>query len=377
MYLPEPGYKRIFVTLLYVLLGAAAVFFAWKYLFIVLIPFLISWILAYFLQRPIIFLKKKCHIPKKLSAIVLILLVIGIISGILFLAFDKLFSELSSIYDYAKANTGEIASSITGTFDKLEKALNRFPLARFFDIEDFGKQLRSTLSTALLNFASSSIEKIPSFITSLVSLVPNLLIFIIILIFSSFYLTSDFANINQFVLTQFNRKITNFMIEFKSIFFNIISKFIKAYILLFFITFLVMFLGLALIRVRFAFVVALIIAIVDLLPILGSGTVLIPWSVVSLISADYSMAIKIILLYIAITFIRQMLQPRIVGDFIGLHPLASLLSMFIGYAVMGIAGMFLFPIVLIILKTMNDNRTIHLWKDPEPQKEEIAKKDKK
>ncbi len=364
MYLPEPGYKRIFVTILYLILGAAALIFAWKYLFVVLIPFLIAWVIAYFLQKPIIFLKKKCRIPKKLSAIILVLLVIGIISGLVFLTIDKLFDELSSLYEFAKNNSKEIASSVTSTFEKLERTINRFPLSRFFDVDDLGAQLRKTALDGLLGFASSSVEKIPSFISSVVSLVPNLIIFVIILIFSAFYLTSDFVRVNQFVLTQFNEKITRFMVEFKSIFFDIITKFIKAYILLFFITFGVMLLGLALIGVRFAFIVALIIAIVDLLPILGSGTVLIPWSVFSLVSGEYSMAIKIILLYIAITFIRQMLQPRIVGDFIGLHPLASLLSMFIGYAVMGITGMFIFPIVLIILKTMNDRGTIRLWKTP-------------
>ncbi len=373
MYLPEPGYKRIFVVILYVLLGAAAAIFAWKYLFIVLIPFLIAWILAYFLQRPIAFLKDKCRIPKKLSAIVLIFLFISIVSGLLILVFDKLFRELSSLYDFAKANTTVIADSITNTFDKVEKAVDKLPLAKFFNVDDLGDKLRQTLSEALFNLASTSVEKIPSFLSSIISLVPNLLIFIIILIFSAFYLTSDFTRINQFVLTQFNQKVTNFMVEFKSIFFNVITKFIKAYILLFFITFAVMFLGLAIIQVRFAFVVALVIAIVDLLPVLGSGTVLIPWSVVSILSGDFSMAIKIILLYVAITFIRQMLQPRIIGDFIGLHPLASLLSMFIGYAVMGIVGMFVFPIVLIILKTMNDNKTITLWKEA-PEIQENPKK---
>lgn len=363
MYLPEPGYKRIFVTLLYVALGFAAFMLSWKYLFIVLIPFGIAWILAYFLQKPIFFLQKKLHIPKKLSAIVLILLIISAVSALLFFVFDKLFDELSSLYDFAKNNSDKISLSLSNAFGKIEKAMNKFPFAKFFEIDNLSEQIKGTVSKSLFDMVSGAVEKIPSFLTGVISLFPKLFIFIIILIFSSFYLTFDFAEINQFFLLQFNKKVNDFMVEFKKIFFNVITNFIKAYLLMFLITFAVMFLGFALMRVKFALTIALIVATVDLLPILGSGTILIPWSILSLVSGKYAFALELIVLYLAITFIRNSLLPRIVGDFIGLHPLASLLSMFLGYAVMGISGMFIFPIVLIILKTMNDNNTIHLWKN--------------
>ncbi len=362
MYLPEPGYKRIFVVLLYVVLGFAALLLSWKYLFIVLIPFSIAWILAYFLQKPIFFLNKKMKIPKKLSAIVLILLIISAVSGLLFFVFDKLFDELSSLYEFAKNNSKEISASLTQTIEKIEKALNKFPFAKFFEIDNFGEQIKETLTKSLLQMATGAVEKIPSFLTNVISLFPKLFIFIIILIFSAFYLTFDFAEINQFFLLQFNKKVNTFMVEFKAIFFNVITKFVKAYLFMFIITFAVMFLGFALMRLKFALIIALIVAVVDLLPILGSGTILIPWSVLSLVSGNYALALELIVLYLAITFIRNSLLPRIIGDFIGLHPLASLLSMFLGYAIMGIAGMFIFPIVLIILKTMNDDNTISLWK---------------
>lgn len=362
MYLPEPGYKRLLVTIMYIILGGAALYFAWKQLFIVFTPFLISWIIAYFLQKPIAFLKSKCKIPEKLSSIVLILLVISTISALIVLIFNKLFSELSSLYAYATSNSDSITQSVLSTFDSFESAIDKFPFTKYFNVENLGDKIRDVASDGLLSVLTTSIEKIPAILTDVVALFPKLLIFIIILIFSSFYLTSDFAGVNQFVLTQFNQKITDFMVEFKRIFFDVISKFIKAYLLLFVITFFVMLIAMALIGIRFAFIVALVIAVVDLLPILGCGTILIPWSIINIFTGNYTLSIELILLYIAITFIKQMLQPRIVGDFIGLHPLASLLSMFLGYAVMGIMGMFVFPVVLIILKTMNDRGTIRLWK---------------
>ena len=355
--------KSIFSLVLYTVLIALAVYVVFKYLLVVVLPFIIAWVLAYLLKKPISFLKEKCKIPKKLSAIILIIIVITIVSALVFFLFNRLFSELTSLYDYAKANSEYLSESVMATVDKLESAVEKLPFSKFFDSEDLSSKIREMLTNSLFNIATNSVEKIPSFLSSVISLVPKLLIFIIILIFSAYYLTFD--DVNKFFLAQFNDKAKHIIVETKGIFFDVVTKFIKAYVILFFVTLGIMFLGLAIIGVRFAFVAALLIAIVDLLPILGSGTVLLPWSVISLISADYAMSIKLVVLYIAITFIRQFLQPRIVGDFIGLHPLASLLSMFAGYAIMGFGGMFLFPLVLIILKTMNDRGTIHLWNNPQ------------
>ena len=117
----------------------------------------------------------------------------------------------------------------------------------------------------------------------------------------------------------------------------------------------------------------MITAFVDILPVLGTGTILIPWGVYMLISGNYFMGIGILILYVIITVIRQILEPKIVGSYVGLYPLVTLMAMYIGTKVMGFFGLFLFPITIILLKKMNDDGHIKLWKTP-PELEAIPEK---
>ncbi|HEX3026964.1 MAG TPA: AI-2E family transporter, partial [Clostridia bacterium] len=105
------------------------------------------------------------------------------------------------------------------------------------------------------------------------------------------------------------------------------------------------------------------IALVDILPVLGTGTVMIPWAIIEMITGDVTMGLSIGVLYGVITLIRNIIEPKLVGYHIGLHPLVTLMAMFIGLSVMGVPGMFLFPITLIILKHMQDTGKIRIWKD--------------
>ncbi len=356
MYLPEKGYKRLFVITFYASLGIIALWFSFKYLTIVIFPLLIAWVLAFYLQKPVDLLYKKLRFPRKLSAVLFIMGALAITVFIFSKIFNGIFSELSSI------NTEKASESVVSFFDSIEKAADKYVPKRFISEEGLSAKLREGALTALVELLTATLERIPSLITSFISFIPRLLIITVIFLFSSFYLTSDYAQINNFVLSQLNSRASRFITEAKAIFFDVISKFLKAYLILYVITFFVMLVGLLLIGVKFAFIMALVIATVDILPILGSGTVLIPWSIVCLFSKDYGMAIKLIVLYLVITFIHQMLQPKLIGATAGIHPLASLFAIFTGYAVMGIFGMFLFPVLLIILKTLNDRGRITLWK---------------
>ena len=121
--------------------------------------------------------------------------------------------------------------------------------------------------------------------------------------------------------------------------------------------------GLLLLRVPHAVLLAALIAVVDILPILGTGTVLIPWIAVSLLGGNTAFAVGLTVLYVVITVVRNILEPRVVSRQIGLHPLATLFFMFLGLrATGGIAGMLLFPVGAIIVKQLQEAGHIHLWK---------------
>ena len=118
------------------------------------------------------------------------------------------------------------------------------------------------------------------------------------------------------------------------------------------LTFVEVFVGLLTIGTRYAFLLAAVVAIVDILPVFGAGTVLIPWAVVSLLMKDYQTGMGLLALYGVITIVRQVAEPRIVGESLGIHPLATLVAMFTGLSLFGLTGMLLGPFVVMIAKEM-------------------------
>ena len=109
-----------------------------------------------------------------------------------------------------------------------------------------------------------------------------------------------------------------------------------------------LFVGLLLLRVPYAFLLALLIAVVDILPVLGTGTIVIPWGIITLILGNFPLGIGLLILYAIITVVRQSLEPRVVGHQIGLHPLITLISMFVGVSLFGFLGLFGLPIAVTV-----------------------------
>ena len=162
----------------------------------------------------------------------------------------------------------------------------------------------------------------------------------------------------------------------KEQFVSTIGKYLRAYGLIIFITFTELFIGFSILGVSYSFIIAMITALVDILPVLGTGTILIPWGVYMIFAGNYFLGIGILVLYVLITVVRQVLEPKIVGSYVGLYPLVTLMAMYIGSKVMGFFGLFLFPIAIILLKKLNDDGHIKLWKIPPEIQNEQEKKSK-
>ena len=112
----------------------------------------------------------------------------------------------------------------------------------------------------------------------------------------------------------------------------------------------------------YALLIALLTAIVDILPVLGTGTVRIPWAAAMLILGNFPLGIGLLILYAIITVVRQMLEPRVVGKQIGLYPLVTLVCMFVGTYLFGFVGLFGLPIIATVLVQLNQSGDIHLFK---------------
>jgi sporulation integral membrane protein YtvI len=182
-----------------------------------------------------------------------------------------------------------------------------------------------------------------------VSFLPNALFTTAVVIIATYYFAIDRVKINSFFLSLFPEKFRPVLKNTRDVLANTVGKYLRAYGLLFFITFGELLLAFIILGIDYSFILALVIALVDFLPVLGTGTVLIPWGIILIVMGNYGLGIGILVTYVIITVVRQVVEPKIVGKFIGLPPIAALASMYIGLNLMGLLGLFLFPLGAIVL----------------------------
>ena len=211
-------------------------------------------------------------------------------------------------------------------------------------------------------------------VISTASKIPGILIAIIVFFIATFFITVDYDRIVLFLKRQLPEGRRDALSKTKALALSTLGKMAKAYFLIICITFTEILIGLSALDLfgvfsgRYKVVISMCIAIVDIFPILGSGTILIPWGIISLLTGNYGLGIGLLVMYIIITVLRQYIEPKLVAGQLGLPPAATLIAMYLGLKIFGVLGIFLLPLTLTILKVLNDDGVIHLWKPSDKNK---------
>jgi len=231
---------------------------------------------------------------------------------------------------------------------------------------DFEKMLRTLLSAAevqlsqfLKTLSTNAAEQIAKFVFE----IPNLLITLTVTIIASFFICIDYDKINIFLLSQLSENARAKFFEIKNVFCKAIWRICYSYLLIFLITFAQLAAGLSLLKVNYALTISAVIAVTDIFPMIGTGTVLIPWAVIEFFNGNQPLALGLVVLYLIITVVRNIVEPKIIGKNIGLHPLLTLVSMYIGLKIGGVFTAMILPFILIIIKHLNDNGAICLYRN--------------
>ncbi len=354
------GFRRSFIINCgYFAIIAALIFVIVKYAVPLLMPFVLALIVAVFLQVPTRFLHRKLHIKKKLCALICALLFfvalaafiswggIELVTGI-----HKLFINLPQFY----SNTVE--PMILDVFSKLET----LEVWNELNLMDLLKNLETQLMDALGGLATSISTKAIAMVTGFAASLPMLFIKTVLFIVSTVFITMDYDKIMGFVVYQMNDRVREIFEETKSYMINVLFVVIRSYLIIMSITFVELSIGLSIIGIDYAILIALCIAIFDILPVLGTGGVMIPWTVISIVLGNFWLALKLFILYVIITIVRNIIEPKIVGSQLGLHPIITLSSMFAGLQVLGGLGLFGFPIGLSLLVHLNKKGVIDILK---------------
>ena len=197
----------------------------------------------------------------------------------------------------------------------------------------------------------------------LTSNLPALLVSFFIWVVASIFLSIDYDKVTAFFQRQIPRRHQNLARDIRELCHTTLFRMLRAYLLLMLLTFAGLSIGFLLLRIPYALPLAALISLMDILPVLGVGTALIPWALAELVLGDFHLFIGLGLLYVVVSLVRNILEPRVVSHQIGLHPLVTLFFMFLGLRATGsLAGMLLFPLVVMIVKQLQDAGKIHLWK---------------
>lgn len=325
----------------------------------VLAPFVIAFIIAWILQKPIDKTVAKTHIPRVVISILFVVLFFALLAlvfgicGTKVLAFLKEFSiNIPDIFaDVIVPKSQEIYNWI----EKKSLASDPSILSILENVYTIMDHQMGAMINKISNMAISGISTV-------VTAVPSLLMKMLITVIATMFMTVDFKSIKSFLAKQIPDKFKSILEDARNYSGHTLFKCFISYIIIILLTFTELWIGLSLLKVPNAIIIAVVIAILDILPILGTGGVLIPWSICSALFGNITLSIGIIFLYLFITVVRNIVEPKLIGKQVGLHPIATLLSMLLGLHIFGFIGLFGFPITLSLLKNLNDRGIIHIFK---------------
>lgn len=274
-----------------------------------------------------------------------------------------------------------IIAVLISAVSKLSKQLPQFYLNTFLP---YSEQISERVLYVLQRFAPSSAISIGelfelfssaaqelvtelsgyflSFVTSFVKRLPRFLIGSVFTIVSSFAISMDYENVTNFIMRQLPPPVRPIIFDVKNFLISCLFRIFKAYAVIMLITFIELSIGLWTLRIQSFWKYAAFISIMDILPVLGSGAVLIPWGIVECITGRSTLGIGLLILCAVIAVVRNIIEPRIIGDSLGLHPAVTLTAMFLGLRAYGIIGMIAAPIIALLIRFLNENGKIRLYK---------------
>ena len=330
-----------------------------KYALPLLAPFVIGFVLAYLLKRPIRFASHKLPNSRKAAAIALVLVFYCTIGLLLALLGIKAFSAagdfLRGLPGFYTARVEPVLMSI---FSGIEQSVLSIDESLIASMEQLWGQFVDSLGQLVSSLSAGTI----SVLYSLAGSLPGLFIKLLLMIISTFFIAMDYDRITGFFIRQMSEKAQEVFWEIKTYVTGTLFVCIRSYALIMSITFVELSIGLTVVGIENAVVIALLIAVFDILPVLGTGGIMIPWAAITAIQGEFKLALALFAVYIVVTIIRNIIEPKIVGSQLGLHPVATLASLFLGAQLFGVVGLFGFPIGLSLLRYLNEQGTIKIFK---------------
>lgn len=314
-------------------------------------PFIIGWIISCIANPLVLFLDRKLKIKRKAGTVVVIFLVIGAVVGIGYLTVAVLVNQITRFI----IDIPNMWESLQNDIAHVENICNRL-IGRFFpEWKEMMDSIELVLGDAIKNMAGN-MESTGSLegVGYMVGNIANKVISVIMCVLSAYFFIADRDYVNQFAEKYMPETIKEKYDVFERSIKQAVGGYFKAQFKIEVWIYFLILIGLLILRVNYAYLIAFLIATLDFLPFFGSGAVFWPWAILEVVTGDYVRAIALMVIYGLCQLVRQLIQPKIMGDSIGMAPIPTLVLLFVGYKVGSVLGMILAVPIGIIVVNMND-----------------------
>lgn len=339
-------YLKIFINLLFAVIVVLCLVIIVPKLLGFFLPFVIGWIVAMIANPLVKFLESKVKLLRKHSSAIIIIVVIAAIVGTLYLIVSVLIKESKQLAKDLPAIIEQVEVQIDNISVKIRDINNDMPKP----VQKLVDNLLDRINKNLMNFEPSGDLLTFSGASNLAQNIAEFFLTFIITILSAYF----FIIKRDELMEGFKKFFPNSVIEGWNLIYNNFTKavggYFKAQLKIMFVLTIIMIVGFEILMVSYSVLLALGIAFLDFLPVFGTGAVLWPWALVDMLSGNYFRAIGLVIIYLICQITKQVLQPKMVGDSIGLSPLSTLIFLYIGYKLYGVLGMILgVPVGMVIV----------------------------
>jgi len=319
------------------------------------LPFILALILAILVDPVVTIVEKRLRLSRGLATFISLVLVWGSIALILSLIGSRLVGELSGIY----RSLTELSQGVnlSGLIDKIERLYAGLNLPPQFPAQQAVQDNIGVFLKVLQTLVETSIDFIFSFLAAL----PGVFTIFLIATVATYFMSRDkgiiIDSVLGFVPTGLRHRVKSVTTDLGSA----LVGFLRAELILISITGFQTVIGLTILQVPYAVTLGILVGLFDILPILGPGTVFVPWIAWQFYLGNFNFSIGLLILYGIVTVVRQFLEPKILSESIGLHPLATLVSLYVGLQALGAIGIIVGPTILVLYQAMKKARLLPSW----------------
>lgn len=348
----------ILKKLIYAIIIAAVVFIAVKYIIPWLLPFIAAFFAAMLLDPAVNYLNKKFRIKRGFASAFIVTLFLALFLILIILLGSEAINAAGSLLHSAPDKLSGFSLPIGNIGERIREYIAILPS----EISEICGKIFESMSTQTAQLPNKLYAKIFSILSSAAGKTPSIIFFLLMFALSLYFFSSGLGGVKRFIVRQLPLRLRMRIGTIKQDVFSTLKSWVKAQLKLMGITFLELSAAFLILKVNYALLFAAVVSLIDALPVFGTGTVLIPWAIISLLFSNYRRALFLIAVYAVVSLVRSCLEPKLLGSQTGLHPAATLIAVYVGYRVFGVAGMVLFPVALMLLKQFNDRGWIKLWR---------------